>query len=219
MGNPRAPQKCKFCKSPAVKSLIWADGRAYIPVCQGHEGHARKIVRDQGDSVVDTYAVSQKPVAYREAMTPNERMEVALHPAPDFAYCDDPVGSHFGAFHSTERMESALAEAPAKPPPRAPIGRRDTPRGVVTPRRTGKDIQGTTGQGIAKKTQRPIKTKSGDRPTRAVTLRSRERQEIPDSLLQMLGTDWVNLRAKRVHDNRITLNIDGTRFSVYTRRG
>jgi hypothetical protein len=44
-------------------------------------------------------------------------------------------------------------------------------------------------------------------------------REIPDSLLKMLGTDWKRLKANRVHDNRINMDIDGTRFTVYTRRG
>lgn len=322
MSTASKAQKCKYCDQPAAVSLIWADGRAYIPVCKAHEGKARNRVKEQGDSVCDVVKVEQRPIAYHEAkqpwtgktwdvghyartlsrfdfimhyvarMTrkkadrdlvddmqlkwesagwyytvggmkasnptkdsgrvydmirrtalnyyvrqaeelrmaahehvgvpypsthPHARMEAALAPALAFVEDEEP-GTYFGLQASPERLLSAFSEAPAEPPPRAPIGRRDIPRGAVISTRTGGDIRGVTGQPIKRATGKGLgKGTSG--PERVVMKRDRTRQEIPDSLLQMLGTDWKTMRATRVHDNRMTLTIDGVRYSVYTRRG
>jgi hypothetical protein len=51
-GKISKPQKCKYCDSPATKACIWADGRAYIPVCDGHESAAkRRIEKTNRDKV------------------------------------------------------------------------------------------------------------------------------------------------------------------------
>lgn len=39
------------------------------------------------------------------------------------------------------------------------------------------------------------------------------------SLLKALGTDWRQIRMRRVHDHRITVDMDGARFTLYTRNG
>lgn len=44
-------------------------------------------------------------------------------------------------------------------------------------------------------------------------------KDLPTAFLQALGTDWRNLRATRVHSNRITVSIDDQKYTVYTRRG
>jgi hypothetical protein len=47
-----SPQKCKYCDSPATKALLWAEGRAYVPVCgDEHLAKARKSVGEKGDGV------------------------------------------------------------------------------------------------------------------------------------------------------------------------
>lgn len=46
------PQKCKFCDAQATKSLLWAEGRAYIPACDKHEAKARGIIVDKNDDEV-----------------------------------------------------------------------------------------------------------------------------------------------------------------------
>ncbi len=46
------PQKCSFCTEGATKSLLWAEGRAYIPVCDKHEQKARGIIVDKNDDEV-----------------------------------------------------------------------------------------------------------------------------------------------------------------------
>ena len=222
MGSATKAQKCKFCDEPAASSLIWADGRAYIPCCQAHVRHGRNVVASQNDSVCDVKQVEQGPIAYRESYYPPGHpeglMQSALEPALAFVEDEEP-GTYFGLQADPGRAHSALQEAPARPPPRARIGRRGTPRGAVIPTHSGPDMQGSkAGRPVAKSTSgRTGKGTAGD--PRRVQLPDKKRQEIPDSLLQMLGTDWKNMKAYRVHDNRMTINIDGVRYSVYTRRG
>jgi len=43
-GKATKSQKCKYCDSPATKSYEWADGRAYIPVCEAHEKTAKNRI-------------------------------------------------------------------------------------------------------------------------------------------------------------------------------
>lgn len=210
-------RKCTYCDQPAAVSLI-LDGGDFVPVCQAHVGEGRRRCRLNDSPVIDVKQVEQGPIAYREhTFMPHARMRAALEPALAFVEDEEP-GTYFGLQASPERHQSAFAEAPADPPPRAPIGRRDIPRGAVISTRTGGDIQGVTGQPIKRVTGKGLgKGTSG--PERVIMKRDRTRQEIPDSLLQMLGTDWKTMRAMRVHDNRMTVTIDGVRYSVYTRRG
>ena len=220
-GTATKAQKCKYCEQPAAVSLIWADGRAYIPVCKAHERKARNRIASQNDSVCDVKQVEQGPITYREhTFVPHARMEQALRPALDFVDEEEP-GTYFGLQADGGRAQSAFDEAPSPDRgnlPRARIGRRSAPRGAIHTQHSGPDIQGMKGQPIKRATGKDLGR--GTRgPTRKVTLPSRERREIPDSLLQMLGTDWKTMRATRVHDNRMTVNIDGVRYSVYTRRG
>jgi hypothetical protein len=217
MGPATKAQKCTYCDQPAAVSLI-LDGGDFVPVCQAHVGEGRRRCRLNDSPVIDVKQVEQGPIAYREhTFMPHARMRAALEPALAFVE-DEEAGTHFGLQASPERRLSAFAEAPADPPPRAPIGRRDIPRGAIVPTRTGGDIQGVTGQPIKRATGKGLgKGTSG--PERVVMKRDRTRQEIPDSLLQMLGTDWKMMRAMRVHDNRMTVTVDGVRYSVYTRRG
>lgn len=45
--------KCKYCTKKAVKKIIWADGRAFISVCdnQDHEARAIYKIETQNDRV------------------------------------------------------------------------------------------------------------------------------------------------------------------------
>lgn len=217
-GSPTAPQKCKFCDEPASMSLIWADGRAYVPVCRAHERKARNVITSQNDSVCDVKQVDQQPATYREhVFLPAARLQAAQEPAPSRTG-PEPPGTYFGLQGANGRAASALQEAPPNPTPRAPIGRRDVPRGAVIQTRTGDDIMGVTGEPIKRATGKGLgKGTSG--PERVYQMPDRTRQEIPDSLLQMLGSDWTTMRAHRDHDNRMTVSVDGVRYTVYTRRG
>lgn len=48
------PQKCKECKAPATKSLLWAEGMAYVPVCDKHEQKVRKHLGEDEVCAVHT---------------------------------------------------------------------------------------------------------------------------------------------------------------------
>ena len=198
MGLATKAQKCMFCDEPATSSLIWDNGQSYVPVCQAHVAEGRNKISLEGGSVVDVKKVEQGPIAYREhTFMPGSRMANALEPALAFVEDSEP-GAYFGQRVDSERFQSAFQEAPASPPPRAPIGRRDIPRGTMIRTRTGKDIQGMKGQPIKRDTGKGLgKGTSG--PDREITQRDRTRQEIPDSLLKMLGTDWKTMKATRVH--------------------
>lgn len=52
------PQKCKECKQPATKSLIWAEGAAYVPVCDKHEDKVRKHLGE--DEVCAVHTIRKK---------------------------------------------------------------------------------------------------------------------------------------------------------------
>jgi len=65
-GGPKSgpwdkPHKCKYCGSPATRDLIWAEGRAYIPVCDGHRkrGEHRILVKNR-DSIAAAKPVVQE---------------------------------------------------------------------------------------------------------------------------------------------------------------
>ena len=221
MSTATQAQLCRYCDEPAVCSVIlW--GGEFTPVCRAHEGTAREEIRREGGSIVDVKNVEQGPIAYREARViamahPAARLAAAQEPALAFVE-PEPPGTYFGLQAGPERVQSAFDEAPARPTPRAPIGRRSAPRGAVLPTRKGKDIMGAKGKHIAKSVRKGRRAEVRG-PARRVAVRPGVRQEIPDSLLQMLGTDWKTMRAHRVHDNRMTVNIDGVRYTVYTRRG
>lgn len=143
--RPKNPQKCKYCKNPAVKSLIWADGRAYIPVCSQHETTARETVKDQNDSVCDVKMID----GIREDV-------------------------NFGLIGAGQRKLSALSEAPPPKVAARQVGY------------SGSKVSNTRDAG---------------------------------SFLKALGTEWRQMRARRVHDHRISVDIDGAKFTLYTRNG
>lgn len=49
--DPEAPQSCEFGDEPAVRSLLFRDGEAYVPVCDAHEQDARDTLEAAGDVV------------------------------------------------------------------------------------------------------------------------------------------------------------------------
>jgi hypothetical protein len=55
------PQKCKECKKPAIKSLVWAEGMAYVPVCADHEQSMRKHLKDEdGEGAFQEVAIRKE---------------------------------------------------------------------------------------------------------------------------------------------------------------
>ena len=49
------PHKCKYCDAPATLAIIWAEGRAFIPVCEKHKVKAiyqvEKINNDEVENI------------------------------------------------------------------------------------------------------------------------------------------------------------------------
>lgn len=48
---------CTFCNQDATKAVVWADGRAQIPVCDAHLNKAKQKVKSNGDKVVEIKAL------------------------------------------------------------------------------------------------------------------------------------------------------------------
>ncbi len=46
IGAMKKPHKCKYCESQATEAYVWADGRAYIPVCNKHKEKARNQIEN-----------------------------------------------------------------------------------------------------------------------------------------------------------------------------
>lgn len=127
--------KCKYCDAKATMGLIWADGRAIVPVCgDEHLAKARRDVGEQG-------RVRKLP----------EEVDIDV--------------SGWG-LRARGRTRSALDE-------------------LRTP--AGKHIAGT-------------------KPDR-----------MPKEFLKALGTDWSVFRARRVGENRLSVRIDGKKFTIYSR--
>lgn len=79
LGGIPKRQKCKYCKAPATKRMLWADGRAYIPVCDAHQDKARhQIVTVNKDEVAKVQDIGEgksgEPVGTeRKVMSPDPR--------------------------------------------------------------------------------------------------------------------------------------------------
>lgn len=68
------PQKCKYCKDPATKSLLWAEGMAYIPVCEAHEPKGRdQIENKNSDEVVAVHEIRKEAADEHEGHLPNPK--------------------------------------------------------------------------------------------------------------------------------------------------
>ena len=56
--------KCKYCKEDATRGVIWADGRARIPVCDDHVDKAVDVVENRnGDEVVEVKPIESRALA------------------------------------------------------------------------------------------------------------------------------------------------------------
>ena len=112
------PQKCKRCSKPATKSLVWAEGAAYVPVCDGHEDAVRK---ELGPHSVD--AVLQ----INEALSP-------LRYAAGFEHGGEFMPRHGGnpGRRLLDKAKRALASrlAPELPPNGRELARRRRGRTV-----------------------------------------------------------------------------------------
>lgn len=57
------PHKCSYCDAPATRDLIWADGRAFIPVCNDHrkKGEHQILVKNK-DKIAAAKPVAQEGI-------------------------------------------------------------------------------------------------------------------------------------------------------------
>jgi hypothetical protein len=60
-GKISEPQACKYCGEPATQAYIWAEGRAYIPVCEKHRKAAKtRIEKTNRDKVTAVRPIPQR---------------------------------------------------------------------------------------------------------------------------------------------------------------
>jgi 2'-5' RNA ligase len=86
------PHKCKYCKEPATKSLLWAEGMAFIPVCDKHEQKAREKVGEDEVCGVHEIKTSADQADTREM--PDQMPALIPHdePAQRTPHPEDPLG-------------------------------------------------------------------------------------------------------------------------------
>jgi len=77
-GNIDEPQKCSYCKNPATKGYIWADGRAYIPVCEDH----RNKVKKQIEKINDDEVMAVRDIPQEKPKSAN--LEIPMNPRTAF---------------------------------------------------------------------------------------------------------------------------------------
>lgn len=128
-GKISKPQKCKYCDSPATKAYIWADGRAYIPVCDAHKKTAEtRIVKKNNDEVTAIRAIPQKG------------QSTAAEQAPIVPPVLTPVKSGATRASSGAMGSGDIAQAPV---PLGPLLRRVTPIGdEEKPKRKRRRLKG-----------------------------------------------------------------------------
>jgi hypothetical protein len=91
------PHKCKYCKEPATKSLLWAEGIAFIPVCDKHEQKARDHVGEDEVCGVHEIKKTADNIDTREyqdsrQMPPMTQAPNATNPHPEKQGCTCPQG-------------------------------------------------------------------------------------------------------------------------------
>lgn len=48
---------CKYCSRPATQEVVWADGRATIPVCNQHATSAKQELKQKNEKVTQVRAL------------------------------------------------------------------------------------------------------------------------------------------------------------------
>lgn len=126
-------EKCGFCKAQATKRVLHAEGKAYVPVCDSHEGMARSAV---GASEVSGVKLIETKTAEQATGT---GVMVALYPPPDVAEAlAHPDGSPAGDLHVTLAYLGDADDLTVTTDQLA-----DTVRGALLPDETG--LSGTVG--------------------------------------------------------------------------
>jgi 2'-5' RNA ligase len=79
-------QKCRYCDQQATKRLMWAEGMAYIAVCDDHEADGReKIEVDNSDEVTDVVAIEDVPEGKGAEPMAGRGVMIALYPPREVA--------------------------------------------------------------------------------------------------------------------------------------
>ena len=192
MAKPKDQQKCKYCESAAIKSLIWADGRAYVPVCAGHEQVCRNMLKKKGDGVTDVVDIDQSLPVYRD----EDRDPIFAIAKKGLAEAPPTFAPrNFSRGVTTSRSSSGMQPADQ------PAGRT---AGPASPR------PGAKPQRLGGPTTPQYKAPKAPAGTLGIG---------PQNIFGMLATDWKTFRMQRVHDNRLNIIVDGQRYTVYMRCG
>jgi len=78
-GKIDKPQKCEYCKEPATKGYLWAEGRAYIPVCEDHREKVKKQIEVTNKDEISGIRDIPKKASKKEAsMNPRQIFEHVL---------------------------------------------------------------------------------------------------------------------------------------------
>lgn len=70
MSAPDTPQSCLYCEQNALWSLVYMEGKKFIPVCSGHDSDAREDIRSSGYSITDKVMVSRVFEGYGRRVSP-----------------------------------------------------------------------------------------------------------------------------------------------------
>jgi hypothetical protein len=204
MKNPHSTQECMYCEGSALYSLIYMEGKKYIPTCANHETVARAEIRDYGSGVDDVIECAIAPFGSPGAPMPTaieSRMHSAHQKAPPRHTAPGPE-SNFGQRVGGRRQGAVLTEA-------APQVMRSTDQGYVD-----KAIARVWGNQPLRYTDKDYVDKAVNR-----TKKKREKQKAK-TVLQALGGDWTTLRARKIQGGtRIDMLIDGDRWTIYSRKG
>lgn len=92
-GDPAAPQKCELGDEPAVRSLIFRDGEAYVAVCDAHEQDARDTLEASGETVSDVVEIGG------DTEDPGNDAEIGDEPIVAAATTPRPPASWFADPH------------------------------------------------------------------------------------------------------------------------
>jgi 2'-5' RNA ligase len=98
--EPIKPQNCHECKQPATRSIIWAEGMAYVPTCDKHFEEVKQHIEvEEGYGPVDNV---------REVKQKKADLESIVHQAiGEASMCWDPLPSS-QVFDATAAHEIAI---------------------------------------------------------------------------------------------------------------
>jgi hypothetical protein len=117
---------------------------------------------------------------------------------------DQPYAAYREGYHPAARMERALSEVPSFAYFDEPVGTHFGQRADVTRRDSAQQAAPPVEPGMLPRRKGVFEVK---------------RDKVKATLLKRLGTDWSNMEVVKVHGNRLSIHIDGDRYTLYTRSG